>query len=152
VAERALRFALSISPDVLAFHVDADDADHEELLMDWHNFVEKPLQAKNAPVPQLRLIRSPFRRFIRPVLAEIKKIRKEQPDRVIAVIIPEVVEPNWFLWPLHNQRAGMLKTSLLFSGEQNVVVINVPWYSAETRDEPAKPDPLNAQDKGGTPK
>jgi hypothetical protein len=28
----------------------------------------------------------------------------------------------------------MLKTALLFSGEKNVVVINVPWYLGEVMD------------------
>jgi hypothetical protein len=63
---------------------------------------------------------------VRPVINEIKAIRVAQPDRVIAIIIPEVVETSWFSLPLHNQRAGLLKAALLFSGEKNV--ISVPWY------------------------
>ncbi len=131
VSEQALRVGLSISPDVLAIHVDSDDGDREELLKQWSEFVEKPLRKKNAAVPELKLLRSPYRWFIRPVMAEVQAIRAAQPNRVIAVIIPEVVESSWFAWPLHNQRAGMLKTVLLFSGERNVIVINVPWYPGD---------------------
>jgi len=29
---------------------------------------------------------------------------------------------------LDNKRAGMLKALLLLRGDQNIVVINVPWY------------------------
>jgi amino acid transporter len=128
VAERALRFGMSISPDVLALHVDADDCDREELLKKWRDYVEEPLERQGLPIPHIKMLRSPYRRFVKPILAEVKSIRAAQPERVVAVIIPELVESDWFSWPLHNQRAGLLKTALLFSGEKNVVVINVPWY------------------------
>jgi amino acid transporter len=131
VTEKALRLGLSISPDVLAIHVDSDDDSRGDFMAKWAEYIEKPLREKNDTVPELRFLQSPYRRFIRPVIGEVKAIRLAQPDRVIAVIIPEVVEMNWFTWPLHNQRAGMLKTALLFSGEKNVVVINVPWYPDE---------------------
>jgi hypothetical protein len=131
VAEKAIRLGMSISPDVLAIHVDADDADREELQQKWTEFVEKPLLDDKRPVPELKFLRSPYRWFIRPVIAEVKQIRGKEPNRTVAVIIPEIVETNWFSWPLHNQRAGLLKTALLFSGERNVVVISVPWYPEE---------------------
>ena len=131
VTEKALRFCMSISPDVMAVHVNAEDADHEELLMKWARFVEDPAKHQEGRMPKMQVVRSPFRRFIRPVVNEIAKIREKEPDRVIAVVISEIVESNWFHWSLHNQRAGLLKTVLLFSGLQNVVVINVPWYPPE---------------------
>jgi amino acid transporter len=130
VTERALRFSMSISPDVLAVHVDSEDADLEELLMKWHRFVEEPANKANATVPKLQIIRSPYRRFIRPVIEEVEKVRKAEPDRIIAVVIPEIVETGVMLF-VHNQRANMLKTVLLFSRMKQVVVIDVPWYSGQ---------------------
>jgi len=126
VTERALRIGMSISPDVLAIHVEADEECRDILIKNWDEFVEKPLRDKGNVVPQLKLLDSPYRLVVRPVINEIKAIRVAQPDRVIAIIIPEVVETSWFSLPLHNQRAGLLKAALLFSGEKNV--ISVPWY------------------------
>jgi hypothetical protein len=46
----------------------------------------------------------------------------------VAVIIPELVAHHWYEHLLHNQRAAMLKALLLLRGEEDIVVINVPWY------------------------
>ena len=50
------------------------------------------------------------------------------PGRQIAVIVPELVERHWYHYPLHNQRAELLKAFLLLKGSRNIVLINVPWY------------------------
>jgi amino acid transporter len=134
VAEQALRLARSISPDVLAIHVDADEGEHQDLIRKWNRYIEQPLKRDGKAVPELKLLVSPFRRFVRPVIEEVKRIRGEEPQRAIAVIVPELVESSWFTWPLHNQRAGLLKTALLLSGLKNVIVINVPWYLDDTKD------------------
>ena len=52
----------------------------------------------------------------------------ENPDRQIAVLVPELVVKNWWQAPLHNQRAQMLKLLLLLRGNQRTIVINIPWY------------------------
>jgi hypothetical protein len=44
------------------------------------------------------------------------------------VLIPELVEARWYHNLLHNKRAGTLKALLLLRGDENIVVINVPWY------------------------
>jgi hypothetical protein len=53
---------------------------------------------------------------------------KKNPDRPIAVVIPELVEKRWYNYFLHNQRAAVLKAMLYFLGSKNIVVVNVPWY------------------------
>jgi len=57
-------------------------------------------------------------------LAEQKKSGKRQ----IAVLVPELVVKHWYENLLHNQRANLLKLILLVKGNENVVVINIPWY------------------------
>jgi hypothetical protein len=47
------------------------------------------------------------------------------------VIIPELVEPHWYEYFLHNQRGAWLKTLLFLEGENRIVVINTPWYLRE---------------------
>ncbi|HLV81229.1 MAG TPA: hypothetical protein VKT32_13160, partial [Chthonomonadaceae bacterium] len=50
------------------------------------------------------------------------------PNRIVAVIVPELAETRWYEYLLHNQRAALLKVLLFLQGQQRVVVINVPWY------------------------
>ncbi|MBV9851295.1 MAG: hypothetical protein JO250_16620, partial [Armatimonadetes bacterium] len=53
--------------------------------------------------------------------------------RMIAVIIPELVGSHWYEYLLHNQRSTAMKAALLLRGDQQVVVINVPWYLSGRR-------------------
>lgn len=80
------------------------------------------------PRPRLVVIASPFRRLFHPLFDIIKTLEGEYPDRMIAVIIPELVGSHWYDYLLHNQRATALKAALLLRGDQRVVVVNVPWY------------------------
>jgi hypothetical protein len=70
---------------------------------------------------------------VRPLEDFVNKLKGEYPDRLIAVIIPELVETRWYESILHNHRATWLKTDLLLKGDQRVVVINVPWYFAPAK-------------------
>ncbi len=54
--------------------------------------------------------------------------KRNNPGRQIAVIVPELVEKHWYHYPLHNQRAELLKALILLHGSQRIVLINVPWY------------------------
>jgi hypothetical protein len=47
---------------------------------------------------------------------------------LIAIVIPELVEPRWWEYLLHNHAAVGLKTMLLFHGCNQVVIIKTPWY------------------------
>jgi hypothetical protein len=81
-----------------------------------------------SPPPQLVVLPSPYRRLFTPLLTYIEQLKRQFPDRQIAVIIPELVEHHWYHYFLHNQRAEVLKALLLLEGDQRTIVINVPWY------------------------
>ena len=44
------------------------------------------------------------------------------------MLIPELVARRRYHNFLHNKRAAMLKALLLVRGDEDIVVINVPWY------------------------
>lgn len=73
-------------------------------------------------------IASPYRHVFNPLIDYVLKVKQEHPDRQIAVLIPELVARRWYHHLLHNKRAAMLKALLLVRGDEDVVVINVPWY------------------------
>lgn len=128
IAEKALRFGLRISPDLLALHVSTNDEAEARFRENWSRYVEQPLRAAGKPVPELVVLRSPYRHLITPVLKQLRRLEREYPDRQLAVIIPELVETRWWQYLLHNQRATILKGALLFWGDRRIAVINVPWY------------------------
>jgi hypothetical protein len=64
---------------------------------------------------------------ITPILNYIWKLEGENPENVIAVLVPELVESRWYYSFLHNRRAAILKTVLLLKGRNRILIVNVPW-------------------------
>jgi hypothetical protein len=127
ITEKGLRFALKISDQVQAVHVDAEECCGEVQQM-WQQNVATPLRESGKTVPDLILLSSPYRFVIAPLVEYILKVEREHPDRQIAVLVPELVVKHWWETPLHNQRAQLLKLLLLVRGNQRIMVINIPWY------------------------
>jgi hypothetical protein len=128
VTERALRFGLQLSPDVIAVYVSRSEGDDKALRRDWEEYVKAPIRETGLPEPSLQIISSPYRRLVRPLVEYVNRLKDGHPSRLIAVIIPELVETHWYQYLLHNHRAMWLKADLLLEEDQRVVVINVPWY------------------------
>lgn len=133
ITAQALRFALDISPDVIALHFSTNQEEANALRAKWKQYVEAPMRAAGVPEPHLLILASPYRRLFTPFLDYIHALKDSFPERTIAVIIPELVETRWYQYLLHNQRATGLKAALLLRGDQRVVVINVPWYLSRRR-------------------
>jgi len=129
ISERAIRFAMNLSDDVVAIHIAFDEHDEEKALHDWHKWVEKPLLDAGRKPPTLKILHSPYRRIISVVLDYIREVKKERLHGDIAIIIPELVEARWYHHLMHNQRATALKAALLFGGDNRTMVINIPWHA-----------------------
>ena len=130
IAEKAFRFAMSISPDLQVVHVDTPDIDHgdDELSRIWMEKIVEPLRAAGLPEPKLMRLQSPYRYILLPLLDYVLSEEKKNGDRHIAVLVPELVVRHWWEAMLHNQRSSLLKLLLLVRGNQRIVVINIPWY------------------------
>jgi amino acid transporter len=126
VAKKAVGFALSMSPDVIGLHVNCEWT--EQLKKEWQEFVEKPVQEVGLAAPRLVILDNPYRHVSSPIVDYVLDLQKKEPDRQLAVLIPEVVERHWYYYFLHNQRAAVLKTLLYIKGSQKIAVVNVPWY------------------------
>jgi len=115
---------------VLAVHIDSGERTIY-LQQEWASFVEGPLLELGMTPPKLEVIRSQYRFVITPIVDYVLELARKNPDRQIAVIIPEIVERRWYYHMLHNQRGAALKTMLYFKGNDRVIVINMPWYVGE---------------------
>jgi amino acid transporter len=131
VTERALRFGMEMSDEITALHATTDEEDTKNLRKAWIEQVEEPARAAKAAVPRLEIVKSPYRQIYEPVLKFVRKAEKENKDRLIAVIIPELVEPHWYEHLLHNLHGPGLRARLFLEGEQRTVVITTPWYLRE---------------------
>ncbi|EGD42638.1 APC family permease [Nocardioides sp. WG-D5] len=121
---RALAFAQASRPNVLeAVTVSTTDSDTAELLKQWDE--------RNLPMP-LKVLHSPYRELIRPVVEYASAIRDANPRGVVAVYIPEYVVGRWWEQFLHNQTALRLKGRLLFT--PGVMVISVPYQLASGKE------------------
>ena len=127
MTEKALRFALSMSKEIIVVHVDSQDAG-KSICDEWEHKVAEPLRAKGMQVPEMVRLTSPYRFVLTPVIDFVLEKEKELENRQIAVLVPELVVKHWWENLLHNQRANVLKLLLLLKGNQRILVINIPWY------------------------
>jgi amino acid transporter len=127
ISERAMQFALNLSTEVHAIHVGTEE-EASPLQENWTRLIAGPVAKAGGTPPTLVFLPSPYRLVIKPILEYVLKIEEKHPGRQIAVIVPELVERHWYHYPLHNQRAEILKAFLLLKGSRRIVLINVPWY------------------------
>jgi amino acid transporter len=130
ITGKGLRFAMSLSKEIKVVHVLFDETE-DELGQSWSTLVEQPAIAAGLPIPELICLRSPFRYVVTPIVDYILDLGARNPDREIAVIIPELVEHKWYHYLLHNQRAQGMKALLLLKGNQRITTMNIPWYLKE---------------------
>ena len=131
ISERAVRFGLLLSDNITAVHVSTENDDPERLKKLWAEKVEKPAKDADLPAARLKIISSPFRLIQQPILDFVSKTRQENPERLIAVIIPELVEPHWYEYLLHTLHPTWLRTLLFLQRDQRTIVISIPWYIRE---------------------
>jgi amino acid transporter len=127
VVKKALRFALKISTDIRAVHVDCGEGS-AVFKQEWCRYVEEPTREADVATPQLVILPSPYRLILAPIVDYVLEAERCCPNQQIAVLIPELVERHWYHHFLHNKRASVLKGLLLLKGNQRIIVINVPWY------------------------
>jgi amino acid transporter len=127
VGRKALRFALSISPDIHVVQIEADELDTDDLRRQWREAVEEPARAAGRVPPELVVLNSPYRQFYERLLRWLKQLVSTNPERHVLVLIPELVHRRWYQIII-NHRATRLKTQLLLEAGPRVSVMSTPWY------------------------
>jgi hypothetical protein len=136
---RALAYAKAARPNVLeAVFVDTDAVATARLLEEWDD--------RHIDVP-LKVLYSPYREIIKPIVDYTRSIRDATPRGVVAVYIPQYVVGRWWEQALHNQTALRLKTRLLFT--PGVMVISVPYQLRSSELVKEREERLRHQVKAG---
>jgi amino acid transporter len=114
----ALRYATSIAPDnTTAVYVNLNPEDAAKVRTKWEQW--------GCGVP-LKILDSPYRSLVRPILRYIDEMDALYDDDVLSVILPEFVPSKWWQHLLHNQTALLLKAALLF--RKGIVVISISYH------------------------
>ena len=127
VAEKALRFAWTLSRDIHVLHVECGEKT-DSLCRQWAEFVEKPAESAGLPKPQLVVLGSPYRFIVKPIVEYAIQQQTAHPDRNITMLVPELVESHWYHYLLHNNRPEAIRALLLFNGNQRITVVSVPYH------------------------
>ncbi len=114
---RAIRFASTISKDVVALSINTNPESTARLKADW--------AALELNIP-LVVLDSPFRSLSDPLIKYISEKIDEFPrkEREVVLVIPEFVTARWWHGFLHNQTAVLIRTYLWWKYPE-LVVTNV---------------------------
>lgn len=132
MSDRALRFAMTLSPDVIAVHLlrlsgPDEDEDTRDVRRKWEADVVQPLTAQGVTPPRLVVLPAQYREIHVPLLELVEKLDADTPGRSVAVLIPELVLQRWWERLLHIRRAEQLRRALVQHGGPRLNVIIAPW-------------------------
>jgi amino acid transporter len=126
LAEKALQTAYGISKEIHILHIQEEQSDRD-FSAEWRADVQPSIDRAGLPEPKLVILKSPYRKVITPILNYIWQLEGQNPETVIAVLVPQLIESRWYYGLLHNRRADILKTVLLLQGRNRILIVNVPW-------------------------
>ncbi|HEY9764788.1 MAG TPA: APC family permease, partial [Chroococcales cyanobacterium] len=114
---RILRYARTLSTDVVALHVTDDLVSAAQLREKW-----KRCHVRT----NLTLLESPYRSLVSPVLAYLDSIKAENQTTPVTIIVSAIAPRHWWQYLLHNQDGLRLKVALFL--RPNTVVIDYPFH------------------------
>jgi len=132
MTDRALRFAMTLSPDVIAVHlVRLGGPEQKEDIAATKAAFDRdiccPMRETGVTPPRLVAVPAPYREIQGPILDFVDKIDAETPGRSVAILIPELVLRHWWERLLHSRRAARLRTALLAHAGPRLMVVSSPW-------------------------
>jgi len=118
VVYESLKFAKTLSTDIIVLHIAKDDESATKVQAKW--------EAWN-PGIDLEIVHSPYRLTIQPLLDYVENLKKKKnPQDYITVLIPEFEARKWWHRLLHNQTGWVLHAMLVL--KENVSVITIPYH------------------------
>lgn len=117
----ALQYAMRLSTDVRALSITTSEEERERLMDRWKRFSNITRGIK------LVTIEYDYRDILRPIIQYVEKVnKKEFPNMLTTVVLPEFVAENQIAQVLHNQTANRLRARL--KNHKDIVIIDVPYH------------------------
>lgn len=118
VVAGTLRYARTISDDVLVLHIATDEVEARKMEEKWQDL--------NTDL-KLATVYSPYRLVIQPILDFISELEMQKCRYdYITILIPEFETKKWWHRVLHGQTGWILRTLLIL--RENVVVATIPYH------------------------
>jgi amino acid transporter len=120
VVAQSVQYARSISNDITAISIIFHEEEEQKLRAKWEKFY---------PDIELKVIYSPYRTILSPLLDYINDVEKETKGSPITVLMPQFIVKKWWHALLHNQTAIVLRFFLTI--KKDVVVATLPYHLKE---------------------
>jgi amino acid transporter len=128
VSLKALRVAASLSPRVFVVQVLTRDREVDDLRPRWQELAVRPSERLGLHAPELVVKESEYRRVLEPLVETVRELVARHPDRLVAVVLPELVEARWYHALLHAHTLALLARRLRTEGGPQVLIVSTPWY------------------------
>lgn len=113
---RAMAYARTIGQQTVVVHI-ATNAERTEKV--------REKMANYAPDLKFVVIDSPYRAFVRPLLAYVDAVHSQCADAFVSIVLPEFIPAHWWEGFLHNRTARTLRHA--FQSHPNVALVLVPY-------------------------
>ncbi|MBI5301991.1 MAG: APC family permease [Chloroflexi bacterium] len=112
---RAIAFARTIGRNAVLLHISTNAERADKIRQKAEQY---------APDLKFVMIDSPYRAFVRPLLAYVNAIHSQRPNAFVTIVLPEFITAHWWERFLHNRTAARLRGT--FEKHPNVAVVLVP--------------------------
>lgn len=117
VVAQSVQYARSISNDITAISVIFHEEEEKKLRDKWEKFY---------PDIELKVIYSPYRTILSPMLDYINDVEKETKGSPITILMPQFIVKKWWHTLLHNQTAIILRFFLIL--KKDIVIATLPYH------------------------
>ncbi|GGJ78900.1 amino acid transporter [Anoxybacillus voinovskiensis] len=120
VVAQSIQYARSISHDITAISIIFHEDEERKLREKWEKFY---------PDIELKVIYSPYRTILSPMLDYINEIEKQTKGAPITILMPQFIVKKWWHTLLHNQTAIVLRFFLIL--KKDIVIATLPYHLKE---------------------
>lgn len=127
VSLKALRVAASVAPRVFVVQVLTSDRQVDDLRPRWHELAVSPAERLGLPAPELMVRESEYRQVLESLVEVVEELVRQHPGRLVAVVLPELVEARWYHALLHSHTMALLRRRLRATGHPELLILSAPW-------------------------
>jgi amino acid transporter len=120
VVAQSVQYAKSISDDITAITIVFTEEEEQKIREKW---------LKWYPEIELKVIYSPYRTILSPLLDYINEVEKEAKGAPVTILMPQFIVKKWWHTLLHNQTAIVLRFFLIL--KKDVVIATLPYHLKE---------------------
>jgi hypothetical protein len=126
--QHGLRFALRVAQEIHVVQVKTERDPISDLSDNWELLIASPARARGIAEPKLVILTPDFRQFLRPFVDYVAKLERDNPERDIVVVIPDLVLGHWYEGILHNNRGLFLRTLLRRRCSSRIYIVDTPYH------------------------